>query len=285
MNAFSGLLRSALYLPASNERALVKAQNLPADAIIFDLEDAVAPNKKEQARDLLAQHLENGDYGDKLRVVRINGFDSMWGHDDARAVAEFECDAVLVPKVDHSGDIDDVVEVVSDRAIWCMVETPKSIINAHEIASHSNVEALVLGTNDLAKDLQCAMDGDRSVIMLALQQSVLAARAAGIFCLDGVYNAFSEDDGLWREATQGRALGMDGKTVIHPRQLDIVNTTFAPSAEEIDLAERQIAAFEEAAANDSGVAVLDGKIVEVLHVAAARRLIAQAEAIAAREAI
>ena len=276
--------RSVLYIPGSKPRALEKARGLATDAIIFDLEDAVAPEEKAAARECLAGELAAGGYGARARIVRINGLDTDWGAEDARAVAAMACDAVLLPKVDGPGHVDALAALVPELPVWCMMETPRGVMNALAIADHPRVAGFVLGTNDLAKELGCETGGGRAQMMTALQTCLLAARAAGIVCVDGVYNAFKDDEGLRGECAQGRALGMDGKTLIHPAQIEIANVVFAPSAEEVDLARRQIAAFDEALAAGQAVAVVDGKIVENLHVAAARATLAKAEAIAAMEA-
>ncbi len=270
--------RSALYIPGSNARALEKARGLPVDVILFDLEDAVAPDAKIAARATLAEALQTS-YGPRLRVVRINGLDTAWGADDARAVATMECDAVLLPKVNTPADLD-ALAALCDKPIWAMMETPAGILNAQAIAAHPKMAGFVMGTNDLAKDLGAR---GRPAMLTSLQHSLLAARAAGIVALDGVYNAFKDTDGLHAECTEGRDMGFDGKTLIHPAQVDICNAIFGPSEADIDLAHRQIAAFEEAEAAGKGVAVLDGKIVENLHIVTARATLAKANAIAALE--
>lgn len=277
------LYRSVLYIPASKSRALEKARGLNVDAIIFDLEDAVAPAEKIAAREMLAKELGVEGYGYRKRIVRINGLDTDWGQDDALAAAKMDCDAVLLPKTESADHVGAVVAVVRDRPIWCMMETPLGILNALEIARAEAVEGFVMGTNDLAKDIGCATGGDRMAMMTALQSCVLAARAAGIAIVDGVYNAFQDETGLAVECEQGRALGMDGKTLIHPSQIEVTNRIFAPSAEAVELARRQIEAFDVASAKGEGVAVLDGKIVENLHVATARATLAKADAVRERE--
>jgi (3S)-malyl-CoA thioesterase len=276
-------LRSLLYLPASNARALDKARSLPCDGIIFDLEDAVAPAEKAPARAALAAALAEGGFASRLRLVRINGLDTPWGADDARAAADMDGDGVLLPKVNGPADLDALARLVPDRPLWAMMETPAAILNAAAIAAHPRLAGLVLGTNDLIKDLGARVRPDRLALMHALQTCVLAARAAGVPVIDGVYNAFRDDAGLAAECAQGRDLGMDGKTLIHPAQVAIANAAFAPSRDEIDLARRQIAAFEAAEAAGQGVAVLDGRIVENLHVVAARRVLALADAVTAQE--
>lgn len=275
--------RSALYIPGSKSRALEKARSLKVDVILFDLEDAVAADEKVAARRTLAEELDKGGYGERLKIVRINGLDTEWGEEDARAANEMQCDAVLVPKVNSAADVD-AVAAITDKPIWAMMETPLGVLNALEIAAHSRLEGFVLGTNDLAKDLNTRQRPDRLPLLTALQTCLLAARAHDVVALDGVYNAFKDEEGLRQECAQGRDMGFDGKTLIHPAQLDIANAAFAPTEAEIDLAHRQIAAFDEAIAQGQGVAVVDGKIVENLHIVTARATLAKAEAIAKLEA-
>ena len=275
-------MRSALYIPGSNDRALDKARGLPVDAILFDLEDAVAPGAKAAARDTLRGALREGRYAPRLRLVRINGLDTEWGADDLAALADSDCDGILVPKVDGPGHIDAVAErLPAGRPVWAMMETPRGVANAAAIADHPRCGGLVMGTNDLAKALHCDTPADRAPMLHALQGCVVAAKAAGVPVLDGVFNAFRDEDGLRRECEQGRAWGFDGKTLIHPAQVAVANDAFAPSPEAVDLARRQIAAHEAALAEGQGVAVLDGRIVENLHVESARRVLAKADAIAA----
>ena len=273
--------RSALYIPGSKERALEKARGLPVDAILFDLEDAVAPDEKVNARHTLKEALYQGGYGNKYRVVRINGLDTEWGKDDAAETLEMECDAVLLPKVNSTADVDALAAIIGDKKIWAMMETPLGIINAASIAAHPSIEGFVLGTNDLAKDLNTRKAERREPLLYALQAALLAAKAYGVITIDGVYNAFKDDEGLKVECEQGRDMGYDGKSLIHPAQVEITNAAFAPTDAEIELAERQIAAFEEAEAQGLGVAVVDGKIVENLHIVTARATLAKAAAIAA----
>jgi (3S)-malyl-CoA thioesterase len=279
--------RSVLYIPGSKDRALEKARSLPVDAIIFDLEDAVAPDEKVNARLTLAVALAQGGYGRRARIVRINGADTEWGAHDLAAVAGMDADAVLLPKVNGPEDIAAAVKVLSDSGsratVWAMMETPQGVLNAAAIARAPGMGGFVMGTNDLAKDLGCRNRPDRLPLMHALQACLMAARAAGIPCIDGVYNAFKDEDGLRAECEQGRDLGMDGKTLIHPAQIAVTNAAFAPSEAEADLARRQIDAFDAAMAAGQGVAVLDGRIVENLHVDTARRTLAKLEAIAELE--
>lgn len=273
--------RSVLYIPGSKERALEKARGLPADAIIFDLEDAVAPDAKSEARATLRAELDKGGYGSRLKIVRINGFDTEWGDADVAAMTGADMDALLLPKVNSAADLDALAAKAPDVALWAMMETPEGVMNAREIAAHPALTGIVMGTNDLVKELGCRMTPDRLAVMTSLQLSLLAARAAGVTIVDGVYNAFKDDEGLRGECEQGRDLGFDGKTLIHPAQVDITNEVFAPSEADLDLARRQIAAFEETEAKGEGVAVVDGKIVENLHIVTAKALLAKAEAIAA----
>lgn len=279
MPSLSRPLRSVLYIPGSKPRALDKARGLATDAIIFDLEDAVSPPEKAAARETLKEALETGGYGARYRIIRINGLDTEWGADDARAAATMEADAVLVPKVGGPADLDAVAALVGDRPLWAMMETPAGMLNAAAIAAHPQLEGMVMGTNDLAKDLGTRFRTDRQPLMTGLGHCVLAAKAHGVAIVDGVYNAFKDDEGLRAEAEQGRDMGFDGKTLIHPAQLEIANAAFSPTEEEIDLARRQIAAFDEVQAAGQSVAVVDGRIVENLHVASARETLAKADAI------
>ena len=278
--------RSVLYIPGSKERALEKAMGLATDAIIFDLEDAVAPDEKPAARDLLARVLTDWDFGARARIVRINGFDTEWGRADAHAMDRAiaggaKIDAVLIPKVNRAADLDAVAEVVPGADLWAMMETGLGMLNAGEIAAHPRLRGMVMGTNDLAKELGSRFRADRLPLQAGLGLCLLAARAHGRVIVDGVYNAFKDDEGLRAECEQGRDMGFDGKTLIHPAQLDIANAAFAPSEAELALAHRQIEAYEAAKAAGQGVAVVDGKIVENLHIVTANALIAKARAIAA----
>jgi (3S)-malyl-CoA thioesterase len=272
--------RSVLYIPGANERALEKAKGLAADAIIFDLEDAVSPEEKAGARAILAGVLRKGGYGRRARIVRVNGLDTPWARDDIAALAGVEIDALLIPKVGSAADVEAVAQLAPDVGLWAMMESPAGMLRSAEIAAHPRLTGMVMGTNDLAKDLGARFRTDRMPMLAGLQLCLLAARAEGIVIVDGVYNAFRDEDGLRAECVQGRDMGFDGKTLIHPAQLAIANDVFAPSCEEIDLARRQIDAYEAARAEGRGVAVLDGRIVENLHAAAARQMLARAGAIA-----
>ena len=279
--------RSVLYIPGSNARALEKAKSLPVDAIIFDLEDAVAVDAKADARELLAETLATADYGQRAKLARINGFDTEWGEADLNVLSAAKPDAVLLPKVSSKADVEDLARRLDGRAetadtqIWAMMETPLGMLNALEIAQGPRMAGFILGTNDLAKELNSRFRADRLPMLTSLSLCLLAARTAGIVAVDGVYNAFKDEDGLRAECEQGRDLGFDGKSLIHPAQVAVANEVFAPSEAEIDLARRQIEAFTAAESEGKGVAVVDGKIVENLHVATARQLLAKAEAIAA----
>ncbi|MCL4136263.1 UNVERIFIED_CONTAM: hypothetical protein GTU68_047600 [Idotea baltica] len=271
--------RSALYIPGSRPRALDKARGLAVDVILFDLEDAVSPDEKPAARATLAAELAKGGYGTRVKVVRINGLDTPWGAQDAASADSMACDAVLLPKVSGGADVDALAQITS-KPIWAMIESPLGILNALEIAAHPRIEGFVMGTNDLAKDLGTRHTPDRAALITSLHMALLAARAHGVIAVDGVYNAFKDEEGFRAECEQGRDFGFDGKSLIHPAQIAIANAAFAPTAEEIDLATRQIAAFAEAEASGQGVAVVDGKIVENLHIVTARATLAKAKAIA-----
>ncbi|MEM9145596.1 MAG: CoA ester lyase [Pseudomonadota bacterium] len=283
--------RSVLYMPGSRARALDKARSLPADALILDLEDAVALAEKAEARRLVADALATGGYGKRELIVRINGFDTEWGEADLEMVAVSSADAVLVPKVEDPATVQhvahrlDALGADADLAIWAMMETPMGMLRAAEIAAaHPRLACFVLGTNDLVKDLQAEHTPNRLPVVTALGLCALAARAHGLAILDGVYNAIRDDKGLAESCAQGRAFGFDGKTLIHPSQIESTNRIFAPSEADLELSKRYVAAFNEAEAAGRGVAVVDGKLVENLHVENARRQLAQAELIAELEA-
>lgn len=283
--------RSVLYMPGSNPRALDKARSLPADALILDLEDAVLPSEKPRARDLVAESVETGGYGVRKLIIRINGLATEWGEADLERACRAAPDAILVPKVSSPGDVIDITERMEAlgadprTTIWAMMETPLGMLNAGAIAAaHPRLTGFVLGTNDLAKDLGAAHTPERLPLITGLGLCLLAARAHGLVCIDGVYNAFHDDAGLRVACEQGRDMGFDGKTLIHPRQLDIANEVFAPSTADLELARNYVEAFQEANARGQGVAVVNGRIVENLHVETARRMIARAETIAKLEA-
>ncbi len=283
--------RSVLYMPGSKARALEKARSLPADALILDLEDAVAPAEKPRARDLVAAAVAAGGYGGRRVIVRINGLDTDWGHADLAAAIAAAPDAILLPKAERPEDIRLVADLMqggdaSDRTrVWAMIETPRGVLGAGALAAaHPRLEGFVLGTNDLAKDLGAAHTPAREPLLTSLGIVLLAARAEGLVCVDGVHNALQDDEGLRAVCVQGRDMGFDGKTLVHPAQIAIANEVFAPAPRDLDLASAQVAAFEAATARGEGVAVVEGKIVENLHVATARRLLARAAAIAALQA-
>jgi len=274
-------LRSVLYIPASKPRALDKARGLAVDAIIFDLEDAVSLDEKIASRSTLSEALNAGGYGARMKIIRINAFDTPWGLDDAQAAVSMGADAILLPKVSALADLDALAQITGDVPLWAMMETPLGMLNAASIASHPKLQGMVMGTNDLAKELQIRHRTDRLPLQTSLGLCLLAAKAHGLAIVDGVYNAFKDDEGLQVECEQGRDMGFDGKTLIHPAQIAVTNAAFSPTDEEVDLAQRQIDAFQAAEAAGQGVAVVDGKIVENLHVATARDTLAKVDAIAA----
>jgi citrate lyase subunit beta/citryl-CoA lyase len=279
--------RSVLYMPAANERALEKAKAIPADALIFDLEDAVAPEAKETARHQAVAAASSGHYGHRELTIRCNGLDTPWGEADVAAAAGARPSAVVMPKVESIDQLDAVAAVLDDNgaadvAIWAMIETPTAILDCRTLAAHPRVEALVMGTNDLAKELRADASTDRDALLPHLSTALLAARAAGKVILDGVYNDIKDIDGFAAECAQGAKLGFDGKTLIHPGQVEIANDTWAPSADEIDFATRVIEAFTEAEAAGKGVVAVDGRMIENLHVDNARRTLAVANAISDR---
>lgn len=277
--------RSVLYIPGDKQRALEKAQTLDCDAIIFDLEDAVGIDSKDSARETLAAMLVSADYGRRATMVRVNGQGSAWYEADLAAICATGPAAILLPKVDRAADVEALAAVLdghtncADTQIWAMMESPLGILNAAEIAGAPRMAGMVVGSNDLLKDLGATQTPDRLALQTSLAMCLLAARANGLICIDGVYNAFKDADGLRVECEQGQLLGFDGKSLIHPAQLDVCNTVFSPSPEAIDLATRQIAAFEEAEASGKGIAVLDGKIVENLHIVTSRKVLAMAAVI------
>ncbi|MCF6273909.1 MAG: CoA ester lyase [Rhodobacteraceae bacterium] len=269
--------RSVLYLPGSRSRVLEKAKNLPADALIFDLEDAVAPEDKPTARALVGGVVQSG-YGERKCLIRINGQDTPWGEADLLAAIAAEPDGILVPKVESADELQAIAARLKGKTrLWAMMETPLGILNVQQIAASTPaLEGFVIGTNDLVKSLFASHMADRAPVMTALSLCLLAARAYGLVCIDGVFNAFKDEDGLRAECLQGLALGFDGKSLIHPAQINVTNEVFSPNEAALDLARRYINAFE----NASGVAVVDGRIVENLHVENAVRLLAKADRIA-----
>ena len=275
------VLRSVLYMPSSNERALAKAKTIAADAIIFDLEDAVAPDAKEAARGNAVAAVQSGDYGTRVLTIRCNGLDTPWGADDLKAAAAARSAAVVVPKVSGPDHLREVAAIVGDTPIWAMVETPAAVFAVRDIAAFDSVSVLVLGTNDLAKELRAALVPGRAPLLPHLATTLLAAREAGKAVLDGVYNDVKDLTGFEAECRQGMEMGFDGKTLIHPTQVDIANRVWAPSDSEVEHARRVIAAFDEAQRDGRGVVTVDGRMIENLHVANAERTLAVAGAIAA----
>ena len=282
--------RSMLYMPGSNTRALEKGRSLPADALILDLEDAVAPDSKTEARANIVAALSEGGYGRREIIVRVNGLDTDWGAEDIAAIAAAGPDAILLPKVESAAMVQDAAERMAaagaseNVSIMCMMETPLGILNAQEIAAASpRLSCLVMGTSDLVKDLHAAHTPERLPVLTSLSLVILAARAYGLAVVDGVHLDLQDDEGFAAQCQQGKEFGFDGKTLIHPKTLAATNEIFAPSADEISEAHRVIDAHAEATAEGKGVVVLDGKLIENLHVENAKRVVATAEAIQALE--
>jgi citrate lyase subunit beta/citryl-CoA lyase len=281
--------RSVLYVPGSNARALEKARALPADALILDLEDAVAPSAKDEARRLVAAAVAGGGFAPREVIVRVNGSATPWGAADLDAAARAGPDAVLLPKVERAEEVRaaeralDAAGAPPSLALWCMIETPRGVLAAAEVAAATpRLACLVAGTSDLVKDLRARHTSGRVEVLASLGLVLLAARANGLAALDGVHLDLADDAGFEAACRQGRDLGFDGKTLVHPRTIDAANRHFAPSPAELADARRLVAAHAEAEAAGRGVAVVDGRLVEALHVAEARRVIALAEAIALR---
>ena len=281
--------RSVLYMPGSNPRALAKGRELPADALIFDLEDAVAPDAKRDGRQAITAALEDKPaYGSRELIVRVNGLDTPWGHADLTAMAQAGADAILLPKVEGADTVRRALHVLDlagaspELAVWCMMETPRGILHAEEIADQERVQCLVMGTSDLTKDLQAHHTPARLPMLASLSACLLAARAARISIVDGVHLDLNDEEGFAAACRQGRELGFDGKTLIHPKQIETANAAFGPTDVDVAWARKIIDAYDAAKAAGKGVVVVDGKLVENLHVLEARRLVALAEAIAAR---
>jgi citrate lyase subunit beta/citryl-CoA lyase len=279
--------RSVLFMPGSNARALEKAQSLAADGLIFDLEDAVAPDAKRSARDSVARALAAGNYGRRELMLRVNALTTEWGHADLVAAASMPIDAVLLPKVESADAVRQAQAVLVEAgaperlAIWCMIETPRGVLRSEGIASAgTRVTGLVMGTADLTKDLRARHTRDRLPLMTAFGHCLLIARAFGLAILDGVHLDLADDEGFLAACRQGRDLGFDGKTLIHPKTIAAANAIFAPSSEEVTSARRIIAAHAEAIAAGTGIVVVDGKLIESLHVQSAQQTVALAEAIA-----
>lgn len=273
--------RSALYMPAANARAIEKARELPCDVVILDLEDAVAPDAKETAREQAVAAVKAGGFGPREVVIRVNGLDTPWGRDDLAAAAEARPDAVLAPKVSSAADVADYrAALPATQSLWIMIETCRGLFRLDELGE--GVAAWVIGTNDLAKEMRCRLDAERAPLLGPLSLAVAAARAHGLVVLDGVFNGIDDDAGLERQCDQGAAFGFDGKTLIHPRQIEAANRAFTPAGEEVDWARTIVAAFDEPENAKKGVLRIEGRMVERLHLEEARRLIAVADAIAAR---
>jgi citrate lyase subunit beta / citryl-CoA lyase len=278
--------RSVLFMPASNARALEKARTLPADAVIFDLEDAVTPEAKERAREQAVAAVGAGGYGRREVIVRVNAMATPWGRADLAAVATSGADAVLLPKVESPGTVHDALGALAAHrapaglSLWCMLETPRGILDAPAIATASpRVAALVMGTSDLTKDLHARHTRERLPLLTSLGLCVLAARAAGIAALDGVHLDLDDDAGFEAACRQAADLGFDGKTLIHPKTIAKANEVFAPAPADLEWSRRVIAAHTDATVKGRGVVVLDGRLIENLHVEEARRVVALAEAI------
>ena len=280
--------RSVLFMPGSNARALERAKTLPADALIFDLEDAVAPNAKETARRMVCDAVRAGGYGKRELIVRVNGSETAWGEADLAAVAGCGADAILLPKVESRDMMRQSLSILTEHgapehlALWCMLETPRCILRAEDIASSPRVVALVMGTSDLTKELHARHTRERLPILPSLGWCVLVGRAYGLTVLDGVHLDLNDDEGFEYACRQAADMGFDGKTLIHPKTIAAANRIFAPSPEDIVSARRIIAAHTEAAAQGKGIVVVDGRLIEHLHVEEAHRAVALAEAIAER---
>jgi citrate lyase subunit beta / citryl-CoA lyase len=286
--------RSVLYMPGSNARALEKARELPADGLILDLEDAVAPEAKGQARQAIVKAMQNGGFGEREVMVRINGLDTRWWVEDIEAAVAAKPDAVLVPKISNPGQLQDLAARIVDMGtdphvrVWAMMETPLAMLNVGEIAasaldSETRLAGFVMGTNDLAKDTRARLVPGRAPMLPWLMTCIAAARAYGLDILDGVYNDLGNAEGFVEECRQSRELGFDGKTLIHPRQIEPCNEAFSPTPEEVAVARKMIAAFELPENRDKGVIQIDGRMVERLHAEMARQTVAIADAIEKRK--
>lgn len=278
--------RSALYLPGNKSRALEKGRTLPADVLIFDLEDAVGPDAKFESRTTVCEAISSGGYQPREIVVRVNGLGTDWHDDDLAAVAGSGADGVLVPKIETAQQVQDLVDALRKLGapealrLWVMVETPRAFLRMEEVASASDrLAALVIGTNDLVNELHALHVPGRAPVLPALALAVLGARAAGKVVLDGVFNDITDDDGFAAEARQGREMGFDGKTLIHPSQVGPANAVFGPSEKELEHARKVVSAYEEGQAAGRSVVTIDGRMIESLHVRDAQRLLALADLI------
>jgi citrate lyase subunit beta/citryl-CoA lyase len=275
------VLRSVLYMPSSNERALEKAKTIAADAIIFDLEDAVAPDAKEAGRANAVAAVQSGEYGGKTLTIRCNGLDTPWGASDLTAAAAAHPDAIVVPKVSGAAHLAAITAITGDVPIWAMVETPTALFDIRAICATPQVSVLVMGTNDLVKELRASMVPGRGPLLTHLATALCGAREAGKIILDGVYNDVKDEDGFRAECLQGKEMGFDGKTLIHPLQVPVTNEIWAPSEAEVEYARKVIEAFEEASRDGRGVVTVDGRMVENLHRDIAVRVLETATQIAA----
>ena len=282
--------RSILYMPGSNARALEKAKSLKADGYIFDLEDAVAPDAKQVARENIVKAIRENDYGNREIVIRVNAIGTPWVHDDIKAACEVGPDAILIPKVEDGETINTIHNLImgfdapKTMKIWAMIETPNGVLNAQEIAGSDDIlECLVMGTSDLVNDLGARHTVDRAPLYYSLGHAVLAARTTGVSIIDGVHLDLNDDDGYRASCVQGRDFGFDGKSLIHPKQIDMANRIFGPDEDEVDQANQIIAAYEDALSKGDGIALLDGKLIENLHVENAKRTLHMAKIIESRK--
>ncbi len=279
--------RSVLYMPASRASALEKAKSLPADALIFDLEDAVAPDAKADARRMAVQAALSGEYGRREIAIRANGLDTPWGKEDLQAIARSGAHAVVIPKVESAKMLEEVDQILADAGapenlwLWAMIETPKGVLRVEEIAAHSKLTVLVMGTSDLAVDLTANHTPERIPFLTSFGLVLLAARAHGRSVLDGVHLNLTDDKEFEAHCRQAVDMGFDGKTLIHPKQVAPANAWFGPDPKAVENAEKVVEAYETAIATGQGVATLDGKLIENLHAVQARRILAKAAAIEA----
>jgi len=282
--------RSVLYMPGANERALEKAKGIDADALILDLEDSVSPDAKEQGRANVVAAVQSGEYGHRELVIRVNAIGTQWHDADVAAAAAAGPDAVLVPKVESAEQVRQLVAALeaggapATTQLWAMIETPRALLHAEEIAAaHDRLTVVVMGTNDIVNEtFGLHTPGRNPVVLASLAWTLIAVRAAGKIVIDGVYNDVKDADGFDAEARQGREMGFDGKTLIHPSQVDPANVAFSPSDADIEHARDMISTFEDAQTAGQGVATFNGKMIEELHVRDARRILAFAEAVASR---
>jgi len=284
--------RSVLYVPGSNIRALEKARNLPVDSLIFDLEDAVAPQVKAHARENIVAAIQEDSYQPREIIVRVNGLDTPWGIGDLTAVARLPIDGVLLPKINTPQQVEDAVDFLDKSGgtttlpVWIMAETPQGILNIDKIAaSHPRLTVIVMGTSDLAKEIRARQTFDRIGLLMPLSLCIIAARAYGLEILDGVYLDLEDEEGLRSACLQGRDMGFDGKTLIHPKQVEVANQVFTPTTNEIKTAREIIAAWEVAQQEGQGIVVVNGRLMENLHVEEAKRLLSLAQMISEREEV